>query len=139
MADELRFEVDEPMKEMLEYLTGRRPESETELKSLLGGAKVTVEFLNLMCLTGYATLFALARRGDRRASQYLVDRLMGVPDRPFAQEVQALDALSSAKLLYRELLRAGQSPLEAQANVQRLAHKALAATGQQLRQEDLEE
>jgi hypothetical protein len=139
LPDDIQFSLDEPMQEMLEYLTGTRPETEAQTKKVLKTARVTVEFLNLMCITGFATLFALARRGDRRASQYLIDRFMGLPDRPFREEVQAMDALTSAKTLYRELKACGHSAPEALAQVERLSARALSTAGQQLRHEDLED
>lgn len=133
------FELDEPMEEMLEYIYGQRPATALEAKQLLKGARITVEFVNYLCLYAYATLFAHARRGDVQAAMELIHRAQGPPDRPFAEEVQRLDAVSAAKLMYQVLRESGQSPEEARQQVLMLSAPALEQTGQKLRQEDLQD
>jgi hypothetical protein len=81
--------------------SGRPPRSELrksperlvaeQIEETLGSIRkvgITGDLVREMAMQGLATIYHHSRRGNLKASMYLVDRLLGTPDKPYSEQLE---------------------------------------------------
>lgn len=81
-------------------------EIQTEIDTIIGGTgnvQITKVMMKGLAIIALGSLVHASRRGNVRASMYILDRFLGTPDKPFQDEVAAMSEEQVKARLREEL------------------------------------
>ena len=117
---------DESVVEMVELITGQANIPVTEAWQRLSTLAITEDAMRLFGWLALSTLVSLARRGDRKSAEALLNHAIGLPDKPFKEQVALMDVGAAAQRMFEVLIDLGVEPGKARAAVAEQARGALA-------------
>lgn len=109
----IRMKPGQQIREFLELVLRKPIDPDLELLELLDMLRQWTpreEHMRLLCGVGLANLYSNTLRGNCRTGQYLVDRFLGEPSKPFIEKVQEMSVDEAQAEFLAQCKEAGIDP-----------------------------
>lgn len=104
-GDEQFVPMDDPMREMLEFITGKKHDEKNVDRRALARMPITENLMLAFAWEALAPILYRMRRGSFQASKLMLGYALGQPEKPYREQIRGL-TLEEAKAEYMRLAEA---------------------------------